>query len=157
MMKYLNHKSSDNPNSFIKNEKAVLGLPMRLTVSIIIGTIALAAILAYILNPCLFPSKVMVTVYPMVNTMPRGQDSNTFDITIYVNETDGHPIKDANVILKGLGGIGSNSTNKDGKTTIHISVELESGINEGYLDVSVKVPCHETFSHQDMIKVVREL
>ena len=99
----------------------------------------------------------MVTVHPMVNTMPQGQNSNTFDINIYVNETDGHPIKDANVILKGLGGIGSNSTNKDGKTTIHIAVELENGINEGYLDVSAKVPCHETFSQHDMIKIVREL
>lgn len=156
-MNYSNRSLSDDSNSFIKNKKAVLGLPMRLTVSIVIGTVALAAIIFYILNPCLFPNKMVVTINPMINIIPSGQDLDTFDIDVYVNETDGHPIKDANVIVKGLGGVGSNSTNKYGKTTIHITIELERGVNEGYLDISVKMPCHETFSQQDMIKIVREL
>jgi len=141
---------------FIKNEKAVLGLPMRLTVSIIIGIIALTAILSYILNPCLFPNKMIVSIDPIVNTI-SGDDPVDLDITVYVNERDGHPIKDANVIIEGLGEIKSGSTDENGKTIIPITVKLENGINEGYLDVSVKAPCHETFSQQDMIKIARVL
>jgi hypothetical protein len=141
--------------AFIKNENAVLGLPMRLTVSIIIGTVALIAILSFILNPCLFPGKMIVSVDSMVNEIPVDDASATFDFTVSVSEVDGHPIGNANVIIKGLGGIGSGSTDENGETTIQITVELEEGQYEGYLDVSVKAPCHETFSQNDMIKIVR--
>jgi len=91
----------------------------------------------------------------MVNEIPVDDDSATFDFTVSVSEVDGHPIGNANVIIKGVGGVGSGSTDENGETTIQITVELEEGQYEGYLDVSVKAPCHETFSQNDMIKIVR--
>ena len=141
--------------SFIKNDNAVLGLPMRLTVSIIIGTITLAAILSYILNPCIFPGRMVVSINPMVSTVSADAPTEV-NLTIYVNKTDGRPIKDAIVIIKGLNEASSNNTNENGKTTIQITVELEEGQYEGYLDVSVKASCHESFLQQDMIKIVKE-
>lgn len=153
-MRTPNHRILGISTTFIKNEKAVLGLPMRLTVSLIIGTVALVAILSYVMNPCLFPDRMIVSVNPMVNIV-SGNNSTEINITIYVNETNGYPIKDANVIIKGLTGIGANHTDENGKTIIQITVKLENGVNEGYLDVSVKAACHETFSQQDMIKILR--
>lgn len=153
-MRTSNHRILGISTTFIKNEKAVLGLPMRLTVSLIIGTVALVAILSYVMNPCLFPDRMIVSVNPMVNIV-SGNNSTDVNITIYVNETNGYPIKNANVIIKGLTGIGANHTDENGKTIIQITVKLESGVNEGYLDVSVKAACHETFSQQDMIKILR--
>ena len=153
-MRTSNHRILGISTTFIKNEKAVLGLPMRLTVSLIIGTVALVAILSYVMNPCLFPDRMIVSVNPMVNIV-SGNNSTDTNITIYVNETNGYPIKNANVIIKGLTGIGANHTDENGKTIIQITVKLESGVNEGYLDVSVKASCHETFSQQDMIKILR--
>lgn len=153
-MRTSNHRILGISTTFIKNEKAVLGLPMRLTVSLIIGTVALVAILSYVMNPCLFPDRMIVSVNPMVNIV-SGNNSTDINITIYVNETNGYPIKNANVIIKGLTGIGANHTDENGKTIIRITVKLESGVNEGYLDVSVKAACHETFSQQDMIKILR--
>ena len=153
-MRTSNHRILGISTIFIKNEKAVLGLPMRLTVSLIIGTVALVAILSYVMNPCLFPDRMIVSVNPMVNIV-SGNNSTDVNITIYVNETNGYPIKNANVIIKGLTGIGANHTDENGKTIIQITVKLESGVNEGYLDVSVKAACHETFSQQDMIKILR--
>jgi len=153
-MRTSNHRILGISTTFIKNEKAVLGLPMRLTVSLIIGTVALVAILSYVMNPCLFPDRMIVSVNPMVNIV-SGNNSTEINITIYVNETNGYPIKNANVIIKGLTGIGANHTDENGKTIIQITVKLESGVNEGYLDVSVKAACHETFSQQDMIKILR--
>lgn len=153
-MRTSNHRILGISTTFIKNEKAVLGLPMRLTVSLIIGTVALVAILSYVMNPCLFPDRMIVSVNPMVNIV-SGNNSTDINITIYVNETNGYPIKNANVIIKGLTGIGANHTDENGKTIIQITVKLESGVNEGYLDVSVKAACHETFSQQDMIKILR--
>lgn len=153
-MRTSNHRILGISTIFIKNEKAVLGLPMRLTVSLIIGTVALVAILSYVMNPCLFPDRMIVSVNPMVHIV-SGNNSTDTNITIYVNETNGYPIKNANVIIKGLTGIGANHTDENGKTIIQITVKLESGVNEGYLDVSVKASCHETFSQQDMIKILR--
>lgn len=153
-MRTSNHRILGISTTFIKNEKAVLGLPMRLTVSLIIGTVALVAILSYVMNPCLFPDRMIVSVNPMVNIV-SGNNSTDINITIYVNETNGYPIKNANVIIKGLTGIGANHTDENGKTIIQITVKLESGVNEGYLDVSVKAACHETFSQQDIIKILR--
>ncbi len=153
-MRTSNHRILEISTTFIKNEKAVLGLPMRLTVSLIIGTVALVAILSYVMNPCLFPDRMIVSVNPMVNIV-SGNNSTDVNITIYVNETNGYPIKNANVIIKGLTGIGANHTDENGKTIIQITVKLESGVNEGYLDVSVKAACHETFSQQDIIKILR--
>ena len=153
-MRTSNHRILGISTTFIKNEKAVLGLPMRLTVSLIIGTVALVAILSYVMNPCLFPDRMIVSVNPMVNIV-SGNNSTDINITIYVNETNGYPIKNANVIIKGLTGIGANHTDENGKTIIQITVKLENGVNEGYLDVSVKSAGHETFSQQDMIKILR--
>ncbi len=153
-MRTSNNRILGISTTFIKNEKAVLGLPMRLTVSLIIGTVALVAILSYVMNPCLFPDRMIVSVNPMVNIV-SGNNSTDINITIYVNETNGYPIKNANVIIKGLTGIGANHTDENGKTIIQITVKLENGVTEGYLDVSVKAACHETFSQQDMIKILR--
>ena len=142
-------------SNFIKNKKAVLGLPMRLTVSLIIGVIALAAIISYISNPCIFPDKIIVTVNPMVNHISNGSNQANFNIDIYVKDSDGYSIKNALVIVKGLNGINSSYTDLNGKTVVNINVTLHESAYEGYLDVIVKVPCYETFSQNDMIKIIR--
>jgi len=140
---------------FLKDKNGVIGLPMRLTVSIIIGTVALISILSFFLNPCLFPDKMIVTISPNLNEIPIGNDTAEFNFTISVFGSEGQPIKNANVIIKGLSGIGSSFTDENGITTVQIFVELDKGRFEGYLDVSVKAACHETFSQRDMIKIIR--
>ena len=157
MEKYPLYLSKIMFTRFLSNKNAVIGLPMRLIVSIIIGTIALIAILSFILNPCLFPKKMIISIDPMINTLPEGENISEFDFNLTVSELDGHPITNAQVIIKGLGGIGSGSTDENGKVTIGITVELVEGQNENYLDVSVKAPCHESFLQNDMIKIVRAL
>lgn len=140
---------------FIKNKKAVIELPMRLTVSIVIGTIALIAIFSYMLNPCLFPDKMMVSTNPLVYTV-SGTDPADLDIVVNVTDTQGNPIQGAVVLIKGLKGIDTNTTSNTGSTNITITVTLEEEANEGYLGVNVKAACHETFDQQDLIKIVRQ-
>jgi hypothetical protein len=139
---------------FVRNNHAVLGLPMQLTVSLIIGTIALIAIVSFILNPCLFPQKMTVSATPMVLTIPGNEPVNV-SCNVSVQETNGHALSGAIVIVKGLGGAGSGITNTTGITTITLQVRLEPGVYEGYLDVCVSNPCHERFEQLDMIKVVK--
>lgn len=147
-------KKPKKRSDFINNEHAVLGLPMRLSVSLVIGTVALIAILSYILNPCLFPGNMIISVQPIVTTI-FGSEPENVTFTVYVNETDGHPLSGASVLIKGLGGAVANITDNKGRAILQIRVYLEEGTNEGYLDISVKAACHQPFEHQDMIKIVK--
>lgn len=139
---------------FLKNESAVLGLPMRLTVSLIIGSIALIAILSTILNPCLFPHRMVVTMSPQV-TIVKGSDPENVSFIVFVNDSGGFPLNGASVIVKGLGGAGFGFSDKDGKAIVNLEIQLESGTYEGYLDISVRAPCHVPFEYQAIVKVVK--
>lgn len=142
--------------NFCDNDDAVLGLPLRLTVSLIIGAVVLLTILSFILNPCLFPHRMLVSVTPLLMSL-QSSDSENVTFTVFVNDTDGHPLSGASVIIKGLGDAGSGFSDKDGKTVVQIQVQLEDGVYEGYLDIVVKAVCHESFEHQDFIKVVKSI
>lgn len=138
----------------ISDEHAVLSSPLRLLISLIIGIIVLGAILSSLSNPCLLPKKLVVSVTPMIETIPcDNQTPLTF--FIFVNDSSGHTVQGASVILIGLGGASSNTTDSSGKTMIDIQCTFEKGMYEGYLDVSVKAPCHETFFYRDLIKIVK--
>jgi len=139
---------------FLKNESAVLGLPMRLTVSLLIGSIVLIAILSTILNPCLFPHRIMVTISPQV-TIVKGSDPENVSFIVFVNDSDGFPLIGASVIVKGLGGAGSGFSDNDGKAIVNLEIQLENGTYEGYLDISVRAPCHVPFEYQAIVKVVK--
>jgi hypothetical protein len=137
---------------FFSDEWAVLGLPMRLTVAVIIGTIALASILGFILNPCLFPTKMIISVDPMSQDITS---SITFPCDVLVQDQQGRPVIGAQVLIKGLGAAQSIATDVAGKASFTLTVALSTGTSEGYLDVQVKAPCFETFSQPDMIKIYR--
>ena len=103
----------------------------------------------------MFPEKLIVTVEPTVNEITSG-DEATFDIDVQVFDSDGDPIKGANVIISGLGGAGSGQTDEYGTAQVKIKVRLESGRIQGFLDVNVKAGSrYEEFLQSDMIAVVR--
>ena len=134
---------------FLSNQDAVLGLPMRLTVALIIGSVALAAILGFILQPCIFPQKMIIAVDPMVYDIVVG---NPFTVTVQVRDSNGQAVSNALVIIKGLGDAVSGSTSSFGTIDLDVSPTLDG--YEGYLDVQVKAPCFETFDQTNMIKVI---
>lgn len=139
---------------FVSNDHAVLGLPMRLTISLIIGTIVLVAVLSYLLNPCLFPQRMVVTVTPMI-TILSGDAPENISFIVQVNDTKAHPIQGASIIIKGLGGAGAGFSDMDGKAIVYLQVSLHEGLYEGYLDIAVKATGHITYVHQEMVKIVK--
>ena len=141
--------------SLINNDYAVIGLPLRLTTSIIIGVATLSFIISFILNPCLFPGKMIVNIEPMVNIIPLGLDEYEFLIDVEIIDRYGHAIKDASVLIKGLGDAVLDNTDSNGKVTLKIKPRLEKGVNEGYLDIVVKAGCMEKFSEEKLIKIIR--
>jgi len=151
----MNFKKTSRLRTIISNKYAVIGLPLRLVVSIIIGVAVLSFVIPFILNPCLFPSKMIVTIEPMINIIPSGFDEYDFSISVKVTDREGHFIKNANVLIKGLGDATSNLTDSNGKAILQIKPKLEKGVNEGYLDIVIKAGCMEKFSEENMIKIIR--
>jgi len=139
--------------SFRKNDEATLGLPMRLIIFLIIGMATLLAILSFMMNPCVFPQKMIVSVSPMVAFVP-GNDSTNLTFTVNVSERGGQPLQGASVIIRGLGGAGAGFTDDFGVAIISLGVHMERGIHEGYLGISVSAPCHELVLYQELIKIV---
>lgn len=140
-------------NYLIENEDAVLGLPMRVTVSLVIGAVALVAILSCILNPCLFPQKMIVSVTPMVVNL-TGDEPENLSFMVNVTDMNGHPLPDASVIIHGLGGAGPGFSDDQGLAIVSLQVHLQSGMHEGYLGISVSAPCHESVVYPELIKIV---
>ena len=141
-------------NMFLKNHEAVIGLPMRLTVSLIIGTMVLLSILSWVLNPCLFPERMVVTVSPMITILTDdGGENATF--IVQVNDTKGRALSGASVIITGLGGAGAGFSDAQGQATVQMQIRLNNGSYEGYLDIVVKSSCFVPFEHQEMIKIIR--
>lgn len=98
---------------------------------------------------------MIVTIEPITNIIPSGTNQATFTLKVRVTDRNGYPIKDANILINGLGDAENNLTNGSGRSIIEITPYLTPGVNEGYLDIIIKSPCKETFSQNKMIKVVR--
>jgi undecaprenyl pyrophosphate phosphatase UppP len=136
MPKSNKHDRCKKPKKLIQNKSAVVDLPMRLVIAIIIGTVSLTTILAYITQPCILPSNMIVSVEPLV--ILTNESNNKTLINLYIRDENNIPIKDAIII-----------------SIININLSMPQGINEGYLDVLVKANCYEKINNERMIKIVR--
>jgi len=144
-----------NLKKIINNKEAVVGLPMRLMVSIIIGTIALAFIISYVTNPFLFPQDMKVSINPFVHIVDS-ENPTEINIKFNVNDSDNKPIEKAEIIIKGVNTISNNYTDQNGVSTFNIIISMDENLIEDYLDVKVKKPGFNTYSKNDLIKIVKQ-
>ena len=136
------------------NDRAVVSLPMRLIVSIVIGLAVLSAILSFLSNSNLSKPSMVVYVDPILCEV--NSSSGLINLSISVSSTtSGRPIKDAIVIVEGLNGFTSALTDSNGRTNISISITFPRYTREGYLDVTVKSPYYSTFHQEDTIRVIQ--
>ncbi len=132
------------------DKSGILELPLRMVVTIVIGGVALATILSFILQPCLFPSDLQVSWQPSVIESDMEEK-----ISVEVKNSRGNPISGATVLISGLGTASVNKTNAHGKTTLYIKATLPQYRKEGYLNIRVTVGgCYKKFYQENAIKVV---
>ena len=146
---------NQDSSSLCSDVSAVIDLPMRLVVTLIIGTVALSAIIAFVAQPCLLPQSLFVSMDPLVSSV------NTSDrnVSIQFTVTDDHhnPVKDALVTIKGNYVIKANRTDNNGWTILVFEVSISEGISEVFLDVVVKASCSTTRSFTNAIKIIKEI
>ncbi|MDG6229591.1 MAG: hypothetical protein QCH96_06465 [Candidatus Thermoplasmatota archaeon] len=138
---------------FHTDRNAVIDLPMRLIVSVIIGTIALSTIIAVIVQPCLFPRSLSISIDPLTHTI--NDTSSNISFQVHVIDDSGHPVSHATVIIKGLDTIKSNVTDDSGDTLLILSMRFPEGISEMFLDVIVKAPCATTRTLNNYLRIIK--
>lgn len=154
------------------NDDRAIELPINIVVMLVVGMVALAALVA-IIPP---PTKNM-----SVNIDGAGEQSaginpgNTviigstiasspfaIDVMISVADPDGYPVRDANVVLRGLGGVATNITDDNGRCLLSTDttsggspVSLGPNQNEGTMDLSISTDGFYDFEKTDAVMIVR--
>ncbi len=133
--------------------KGVIELPLRLLITLIIGGIALATVLAYMFSPCLFKKNLQVCWDKYkINAGEKAA------ISVTVLNDKGNPIKGATVLIKGFGNATVDKTDKKGGVTLYIKISKDAlgDRNEGYLELVVDAGnCYRKFKEEEAIKVIK--
>ena len=141
--------------TFVRNNNATIDLPMKLIVSLIIGSLALIAIIGTLHQFPFPPSTLYVTVSPQMGSINETNNISVFTITI-LDSSSHKPIQNGLVILKETNMIAYNQTNEEGFCIIPVSLQMPIGINEMYLDVQVKAMGYDLFYNEDMIRIIKQ-
>ena len=79
--------------------------------------------------------------------------------TINVTDKDGNPVRDANVVLRGLGGAASNTTDIKGRTVLTTTgdalVQLDPNQNEGTMDLKILADGFYDYERKDAVMIIK--
>ena len=150
--------------ALLNDTSGVEGLPVRLIVVLVIGMVALSAMLGILGE--LSPPRSITSQVTQVNQQPGnllrvdsadvGEDKQ-WSCTVEVRDSGGYPVVGANVLVYGLGAAGSGTTGEDGRVTVsHTNyVNLQSNQNRAYLTLEVSAQGYQNYVNPNAIVVVR--
>lgn len=133
--------------SLIKNENG-MELPINIVVMLVVGMVALAALLAIIPET----KKNLVIEVLSVNgvdgvtgNIDNGVSSNvTVDVIVY--DSDNNLVEGANVIITGGGGIGSIKTDSTGQATVDVH-DVFIRLNQDSIDLELVVKANGFYDY----------
>ncbi|HEC91622.1 MAG TPA: hypothetical protein ENI51_01290, partial [Candidatus Atribacteria bacterium] len=134
----------------IGDSRGLEDLPLRFVVTIIVGSVALSAVVGYtLLN--VHPHK---TLDVSLNTLEIEEGlGKKIDITV---TSHGNPIKGATVVCTGCGDAASGKTDENGKVTLYMDIVLpQNGRYENFLDLIVDAKGYDEFKEENYIRVVK--
>ena len=149
----------------LDDERGVEGLPVRLIVVLVIGVIALAAMVAAMNG--FKPQKTLTATITEVNSKQgnllrvqssnEGSENKTWSCTVMVADDKGNPVSGASVIIHGMGGAWSDVTNDGGKAFVENTnmIELNANQDSGYLTMEVSAPGYYTYKNENALAVIR--
>jgi hypothetical protein len=153
----------------IKHDERAMELPINIVVMLVVGMVALATLISIIPTP----TKEMSVFVEQVNIaggtaqvgnsiiVDSGTAQNPFAISVTVKATDkdGNPVRNANVILRGLGGAASNTTDINGiailTTANNALVKLDPNQNEGTMDLKVLADGFYDCERKDAVMIIK--
>lgn len=148
-------------NSLLKNKNAqVLGLPMYLIIIMIVAVAVIAAVIF------MLPQGTQSMIAQVTENSVIEGNGDPGDITVTftgvvkvevrTNDERKDPIEGALVRLSGAHAIGEDRTDSDGIAEVALStIELDAGINEAYLKMTVKATGYEDYNDDQAVIIYR--
>lgn len=154
------------------NNDSAIELPINIVVMLVVGMVALAALIA-IIPP---PTKNMAVNVDEAGEQSLGlnpgntvivdssiaQSPFTVEVKVTAKDPDGYPVRDANVVLRGLGGVATNVTDDSGSCVLitdsssnGAEVSLASNQNEGSMDLTISANGFYDYEKTDAVMVIR--
>ncbi len=154
------------------NNDSAIELPINIVVMLVVGMVALAALIA-IIPP---PTKNMAVNVDEAGEQSLGLDPGntvivdssiaqnpfTVEVKVTAKDPDGYPVRDANVVLRGLGGVATNVTDDSGSCVLitdssnnGAEVKLASNQNEGSMDLTISANGFYDYEKTDAVMVIR--
>ncbi len=156
-----------NYKKFVRDEAAI-ELPINIVVMLVVGMVALAALIAIIPPPTKnmsvdieesgLQSQTLSAGNTIVVDAVTAQNPLTVVVKIKATDPDGNPVRDANVVLRGLGGVATNNTDINGMTTLVSSsapVEFGANQNEGTMDLSISANGFYDYEKMDAVMIIK--
>ncbi len=155
---------------FLRNDERAMELPINIVVMLVVGMVALATLISIIPTPTKEMSVfINGTAQGEGGTLQPGNSivvsadtaKGPFEIKVQIEVTDqdGNPVRDANVVLTGLGGAASNNTDINGVTVLTTPEtalpRLDPNQNEGTMDLKILADGFYDYEKQDAIMIIK--
>jgi hypothetical protein len=153
----------------IRRDEKAMELPINIVVMLVVGMVALATLISIMPTPTKDMSVFVESTAFEGGSLREGNSiivdastaENPFAITVVVKATDsdGNPVRNANVILRGLGGAASSTTNADGIATLttpdNAEVRLDPNQNEGTMDLKITADGFYDYEKKDAVMIIK--
>jgi hypothetical protein len=144
-------------------------LPINIVVMLVVGMVALATLISIMPTPTKDMSVFVESTALEGGSLEKGNSiivdsqtaENPFAITVVVKATDqdGNPVRGANVILRGLGGAASSTTDAEGIATLttpqNAEVRLDPNQNEGAMDLKIVADGFYDYEKKDAVMIIK--
>jgi hypothetical protein len=153
----------------IRRDEKAMELPKNIVVMLVVGMVALATLISIIPTPTKEMSVFVEGVRLEGGSLQKGNSiiadsktaENPFAITVVVKATDkdGNPVRNVNVILRGLGGAASNTMGIDGTTFLttaeNARFRLDPNQNEGTMDLKIRADGFYDYERKDAVMIIK--
>jgi len=154
---------------FIRHDEKAMELPINIVVMLVVGMVALATLISIMPTPTKDMSVFVESTALNGGNSVKGNSiivsastaENPFAITavVKITDSDGNPVRNANVILRGLGGAASNTTDANGVTFLttpeNARVRLDPNQNEGTMDLNIVADGFYDYEKKDAVMIIK--
>lgn len=143
--------------SIIRNDRAAIGLPIRMVVLTIIGMIGFAVIVSAVVSVPPAPRPMYATT-DIHNIQLSNGTGHSGIVNISISDYDGKPIGNSNIVLRDPSGTVASGalTDSFGKAKMELlNMSIHDGKQEDYISIKVMHDGHLSHHNEYFIKVVR--
>ncbi|MDA0524545.1 carboxypeptidase regulatory-like domain-containing protein [Methanococcoides alaskense] len=150
------------------NDERAIELPINIVVMLVVGMVALAALIAIIPPPTKNMSVNIDEAGIQGNSLSSGNTIIVDAVTarnplivmvkITATDPDGNPVRNANAVLRGLGGVATNTTDINGETllaTTTAQLQMGANQNEGTMDLTITANGFYDYEKKNSVMIIK--